>query len=878
MSSLYQLDEETKELLTLDNFLKDLSISEFVDRLSKQNVEYKSKFNNGVEYIDPKPYIRTFELVEKQLDKLDKECSETRTRIENQVHIRSLQHYKNVLQLNGKAADLDKRYKNLSSDVSKLYDSRISPMREKLTQAKNLKEHSEELIFVAKCYNEFYINGKPPSELVEYKFSDLEKISKAFNQLLSLSSKLSEDSASLPKVKPANEAIIKCAESFEQKQLQNFVSYYDSKDSKRTRYIAKILFNLNGGTHIVETFVEHHPLFGKLQSSKQPAVDKDYWLALGNPDEAFYSLDQATLDLFNSIGKNFDQELPKIIDIFEDDTSAVLESLISKLFSDIIHSRVDYLIKMASSYSKLAFLRILHLVATELYRLTLSKMTSLLQEKDIQLTAVLDKAYTDIFASYLKHDAYFKVEKANLLEMLDPLTVDRDGVWTKAAQKHALSDKIASFKDAHTNSEPKISEKVENDETSASSDGGKKRDSRSLNEIARDAFSGKQAHAFTSISGQIHNSGWRERLRKSAVGASHLSFGSSLIISSMAPSSVPTATQNANKLTSLQIVQKVLNYVVESLNRSIELVPGKINEYSMDIFDILMFKIGPSYILPEMESLYYNDVLIPHQKLNSFFTLSSTSVNLDFLPQFSEITFQLYLLSLVVRKSFYPLLLTGSTKAKLVNLFNGFIQDMEIGLNITLNSLIDLIEANIKSILNRQNTEDFCPSTQNVVIDKTQVCDKLTQFIEYTLRTVHMSMASNPFFEFELIKRISALLLTTLIAHFQHFKVNSTGSLIITQDIIHYISVFDVVNIDDLKKRRESAIKGVKQILPSSEDVSGIRENFSVLKELANLFSCQPELLSDLCNEGKLANLKRSVLREYIRNRIDFKESFLNGI
>ncbi|EIF45334.1 exocyst complex component sec10 [Brettanomyces bruxellensis AWRI1499] len=109
MSSLYQLDEETKELLTLDNFLKDLSISEFVDRLSKQNVEYKSKFNNGVEYIDPKPYIRTFELVEKQLDKLNKECSETRIRIENQVHIRSLQHYKNVLQLNGKAADLDKK-------------------------------------------------------------------------------------------------------------------------------------------------------------------------------------------------------------------------------------------------------------------------------------------------------------------------------------------------------------------------------------------------------------------------------------------------------------------------------------------------------------------------------------------------------------------------------------------------------------------------------------------------------------------------------------------------------------------------------------------------------------------------------------------------
>lgn len=878
MSSLYQLNEETKELLTLDNFLNDLSISEFVDKLSKQNVEYKSKFNNGVEYIDPKPYIRTFELVEKQLDKLNKECSDTREKIENQAHIKSLQHYKNVLQLNGRAADLDKRYKNLSGDVSKLYESRISPLREKLTQAKNLKEHSEELKFVAKCYNEFYTKGKAPSELVEYEFSDLEKISKALNQLLSLSAKLSEDSASLPKVGPANKAIVKCAEIFEQKQLQNFVSSYDGQDRKRSRFIAKTLFKLNGGAHIVEIFVKHHPLFGKLRSSDQPAVDKDYWVALGNPDEAFYSLDNATLNLFTSIGNNFNQELPKIIEIFEDNTSAVLESLISKLFNDIIHSRVDYLIKMASSYSKLEFLRILHLTANELYRLTLSKMTSLLQENEIQLTATLDKSYTDMFATYLKDDAYFKVEKSNLLEMLDPLTADSEGVWTKATQKHVLSDKISSFKDSHTTSEADGAGQVEIAKTSGSSESGKNHDSASFNGIAKNTLSDKQVHAYTSITGQIRNSGWRERLRKSAVGASHLSFGSSSLISSMAPSSVPTAAQSAIKLTTLQVAQRVLNYVVESLNRSIELVPGKINEYTMDIFDILMFKLGPSYILPQMEYLYYNNVMIPQQKLSSFFTLSSTSVSLDFLPQFSEITFQLYLLSLVVRKSFYPLLLASSTKAKLVSLFNGFIQDMEIGLNVTLNSLIDLIEANIKSILNRQNSEDFCPSTQNVVIDKTAVCDHLTQFMEYTLRTVHLSMDSNPFFEFELIKRISSLLLITLIAHFQHFKVNSTGSLIITQDIIHYISVFDTINFEDLKKRRESAIKGAKQALPNTEDISGVKENFIVLKELANLFSCQPDLLPDLCNEGKLANLKRNVLREYIRNRIDFKESFLNGI
>ncbi|QPG77154.1 hypothetical protein FOA43_004559 [Brettanomyces nanus] len=885
MSSLYQLDDDTKSLLTLDNFLKDLSVTEFVDRLAKQNVQYKSKFNNGVEYIDPKPYIRTFELVQKELNNLSRECVTKKTRLEQQAHAKSVKHYENVLHLNSKAAELNERYNKLTTGVSKLYGSDINPLGEKLTEANSLKEHSFELIFLTKCYNEFYTKGQPPEEILKYKPQDMERIAKVFNQLLSLSSKLSGDENGLPRTKKAHELIQQYADMFEKDQLENFNKYYKQKDIEKSQQIARVLFTFNGGANIVEGFFGNHPVFSKLFAEKQSSLDKDYWIGLGNPDETSYALDTDTNTLLTSISETFASELDSITEIFQTNSGTVLESLISKLFGQIINARVNYLVKMASSYSKLALVRVLHLAATETYRLSLSKMASALENRNLQLSGVLEKAYNDIFAPYLKNDSQFKIDKSNLEELLDSLITQLDGQVDKAVQKHILGDKISSFKYEHSSTH----DSSNTASASNSAPEAPEADDETGSGLFKEKFIGakrfiphsKRFRRFTSISSFIknseRNSTWRERLKRSAIGSGHLGFHSSSVsvIASSATASVSVKNEN---LPPLIVTEKILSYVVESLKRSIELVPSKINEYSMEIFEIMMFKIGPSYIFAEMEALYFNSVFLQGQKLNSFFSSPSYNLDLSFLQQLNVIFFQLYLLSIVVKKSFYPLLLTNSVKVHLVGIFNGFLQDMEIGLNITIADLIDLITANVKSILNGQNIEDFNPRAQNITIDKTETCDKLTQFMDYTLREVHANMSSNPSLEFEMVKRISNSFLEILIDHFRNFKVNSTGSLIVTQDAIHYISVFDNYDFEELKRKKDFAIRGVTTVIETAEDVSSIKANFLILKELTNLFSCQPELLKDLCNEGRLTYLKRNVLREYIRNRIDFQESFLDGI
>ncbi|VEU21906.1 DEKNAAC102912 [Brettanomyces naardenensis] len=868
--SLYQLDNSTKNLLSLDNFLEDLSVTEFVDHLAKQNVQYKSQFNNGVEYIDPKPFIRTFELVQKDLDKLSQECLTKRDKLEQRASEKSIQHYQNVLKLNSRASALNKSYKSLTLDVSRLYGSKINPLGEKLSVANTLKEHSLDLIFLTKCYNEFYTSEKPPKEITEYTPRDMDRVAKVLSQLLVLSSKLSDDTK-LPNSKRARELIVQQADLFEKNQLENFNKYYSQKDLEKSHEIAEVLFKFNGGVHLVENFVGNHPIFSHI-GNDQPLVDREYWTSLGNPDKASFSLDDSTSKLLSSVSEHFVAELDTITEIFQKNSDTVLEALIGKLFGQVIQGRVSYLVKLASSYSKLAFVRILHLSATETYRLTVSKISSSLEERDLQLSTALDRAYNDIFIVYLKDDAQFKTEKNNLLELLDSLTCHTD---EKAVQKHTLADKINSFKDEHTNVTVDGKDDEFEDDQPASS---------SFREKARKLLPySKRGRHFTSISGFIKSSdrasGWRERLKLSGIGSGHLSFGSPSSSSNLAPST--TLSASVETLSPLAVTQRIFNYVVESLNRAIELVPGKINEYSMDIFEILMFKVGPSYILAELESVYYNGVFLPRQKLSSFFssvTNSNNNIDLSFLSQFNTISFQLYLLSMVVKRSFYPLLLSDSVKGRLVNIFNSFLQDMEIGLNITLAGLVELIDANVRTILSGQNAEDFCPRTQNVVIDKTITCDKLTQFVDYVLKAVHSNLASNPPLELEMVKRISSSFLEALIEHFMKFRVNSTGSLIITQDVIHYISVFDSYNFEDLKRRRDSAIKGVPRVLIVNEDAGTTKENFLILKELANLFSCQPELLKDLCNEGKLTYLKRNVLREYVRNRIDFRDSFLDGI
>lgn len=94
-----------------------------------------------------------------------------------------------------------------------------------------------------------------------------------------------------------------------------------------------------------------------------------------------------------------------------------------------------------------------------------------------------------------------------------------------------------------------------------------------------------------------------------------------------------------------------------------------------------------------------------------------------------------------------------------------------------------------------------------------------------------------------------------LLDHYGKFQVNSTGGIIVTKDIIGYQTTVDDWDIPDLS------------------------EKFATLRELANLFTVQPDLLDSLTKEGHLAHMSRGIIQTYIANREDFnQDNFMSNM
>ncbi|ODV87438.1 hypothetical protein CANARDRAFT_26836 [[Candida] arabinofermentans NRRL YB-2248] len=865
MTSLSYLDDTTRRLLSLDNFLDGLTVSEFIELLAK-NLSLKSELNNGIEYLDPKPYIRTFESTLKELRKLSEECTNRNQKLERITEVKQTDHYNNVLQLSSRANNLNMKFNKLNLKVTQVNNS-INPIGQNLTNANNLKENTHDLIFLTKCYNEFYTNHQPPIELVKYSPNDRKQIAASLNRLLTLSSKLASEE--LENSIETHELIKTHCTQFETNLLEAFSNFYVAKDFQQLKELSSVLFQFNGGTNIVKFFIDNRSIIQELKSDSN--VSDSYWRDLRNPDMTV-ALDNSTLKMFQAMTESIANEIDAIATIFQDKRNVVMVSLMNKLYVELLQARIEYLLKNASSHSNLSYIRMLHLLSNELFSVT-KNLKSLCISRDLNISAELDKLYTGLFTPYLKNDSYFIIEKESLDELIHQSVSNFIAKNEKIISKRHLQIKLQQFKESQNN-EMDDFEKSSESSIFAESLLQQQPQHNSKNAIASDNTStarrllsySKRTRKLASISKLLKNVERTPSLKDklSRTKSSNTMNGNSINNHGNGHSrntSEPFGNDyqsgaDTDSELSIVITEKILKYAVESLTRSIELVPAKINEYSMGILDVLLDGFGHSYVFVGLEALYYNGIVVQQPKLNSFFGSNSSELSLEFLSKLNLISLQIYLLSLVIKKFFYPLILSTTIKEQLSNNFNSYLQDLEISLNIILNDLVYLIQKNLKTILNNQSSDDFQPTASSQsIIDKTSTCDKLIKFLDQVFQSAYEYLDFNPSLKIDLMKKIVSILLLLLINHFTKFKINSNGSLILTQDIVHYISIFD-----------------------NYEGLDDFKENFMILKDLTNLFSCQEELLKDLCNEGKLVYLKKSLLKHYIRQRSDFNERFLLGI
>ncbi|GMG58479.1 unnamed protein product [Ambrosiozyma monospora] len=211
--------------------------------------------------------------------------------------------------------------------------------------------------------------------------------------------------------------------------------------------------------------------------------------------------------------------------------------------------------------------------------------------------------------------------------------------------------------------------------------------------------------------------------------------------------------------------------------------------------------------------------------------------------------------------------------------FNSFLSDLEIGVNVTLDATLSLLNRTIGSILNTQQNNDFYVFAGADLgnQDKTTTCGKLLDFMEFTLRTLDTALQDNSLLKYEFVARVAGLLLESLIYHFTKFPVSSYGSSIVTQDVFHYINLFEEFKFVKPESDNDGGFGGLDDD-DDLNDGNELKDSFAVLKELANLFSCQPVMLKELSNEGRLQFLRRSIIRDYIKRRLDFKPQYLVGV
>lgn len=899
--------------ITLETFSSDTAPSEFVNKLSKLSEDtnghdtYIHTDNNKVQYVDPVPYINSLRSVQDKLSLLMDECEKKKDVFERSTKKRENDHFTNVITQSTRAVDLKSKFNDLLLTVEKLNTSKIDPLGEKLKKASTLKDNASNISFLLKCYNRFYINSEPPIELsTDRQRANTFETARILSQLLKLSSKLASD-AKLPNAENAHTLILEFATTFESDQLKSFNTYYQSKNFARLQNITKTLFIYNNGINIVDFFVGGHPIFVQMQDNVKQPVSDSYWKTLRNPTSVDYSLDHVSAELLEAVRETILSEIDSITTIFQENAKQALISLIIKLVDNIVKPRMKLLLTTATSQSTLSYLRILHLFYNGITQMAFAQLRSVLLDKSIDFGFEFDKIYNSLFNEHLKENSYFTLEKENLESLIDSLLGPFEDANRDAIKEKKLTMKIEKVKEdeileeqsqelegvhSHEDENPyeASSPTLANAKSKAPNSSAHSNidlylpDSRILRDKLRSARNyvpnSQKFKKMTGISSFIKSNEkyslfdrYKSSYGTTSTNATEL-FGNSVTEDLVAPQS--------KSALSLKVTQSIYKLVLEALTRSIELMPSQISLHSVELFKLMLYKVGPSYIAVGLESLY--DTYVDSQLKNKsvFGRGATTDIDLSFLSQFYTIFVQLYLLSTVVKKSFYPLVSSEHDTNFISHSFNLFLQDVEIGVNVTVNDLVGIVQERINLILSKQPVNDYMVVSES---DRTPTCDSVVAFLENILNSALEELSFDPVLKLRFVNKISSYFLSMLILHLSHLKVSMNGFTLLTHDLAQYILIFNNIKIDnteslDLYADEEGSrnAKGDNDNKWVKEQLDQIQSAFKILNELPGLYTCQPESLKEFCSEGKLNELKKSVIRGYISNREDFQTWFLSNI
>lgn len=819
--AIYDLDEDIRKLLNVDNFLNGLTTNEFVEELSKDHSLKGAEVNN-LEYLDPKPYIRTFESTLRHLRTLADEASSFKTRAERDVDALELSHSKSVLKLSSQVELVVSKFDHLDEEITSI-SKKIDPLNQSLKKITNSRDRSMETIFLIRAYHGFYTKEKyEPLEKLRTAKDKESKIScaKTVSNLLTLAKKIEGLTGSLPKVTKCVTTIEKYSEMMEQALIDRFEMASEEADFEEMSGIAQILFEFNGGGNVVLAFMNKSELF--LDTERSDEDDNGYsiledeatWVKLSDPYHHVHNLfeGEVTEVLLDRLKFVIKGQARIVQQVFEKPIP-VIKTMIQRVYAQMIQNRVSTLLSFSQQSSALAHVRVLHLLYILLGDFTKDMkefFTTNEFDENNEISSTLDQCYYDLFIDYLTSNSYFNLEK----DMLETT------IYEIAQKFNTLNEKPLSKKALET----KMQE-LENDSLVDSAD-------RSSLQHAGHS----EKHLFRFLE--------KKRISKfKDFMKSHLIERPGSGRDSMDIQVSQAEYKESGTLNTVN-VQKVLKLAIEAVARILELEPGKSPEYSLDILEILLLDFGSLYISGGLEVAY-------DKAQTELANVSlSQEVNLQYLQIINDTSEVLFLVSTCIKKIILPCAVNDpNIKNRMVSLTNNFVGRCETSLNLILGLTVEIVTERINFFLLKQKKKDFVCDTINTNQDYTETCELISDFLIHVRSFFQQYLNEKNLIN--LLMKVGMVTLNLLLDHFKKFSVNSTGGIVLTQDVIRYQSVIDSWEIEELS------------------------ETFQILREISNLFTVQPNLINSLISEGHLANLKVYTVRQYISKRTDFTPSYM---
>ncbi|KAI6047487.1 exocyst complex component Sec10-like protein [Pisolithus marmoratus] len=814
-----QLDPAFESQLGLDTFEGKFDVKDFVGSLSEKLIT-QSKTSSGP--FDPKPFIRTFELVVDRLISVRKDVQVKTEQLEKNVRVAEREYSRKMAELNKGFEAVGSSFATMENKLNEVGRTAIR-IGEELESVHIERQRAQAAHNLIDFYNQFSRGETTRLDALRKEGKDgRHQVAVILRRLTTVAKEVD-----LPIAEKTRENIDKYCEKFEKDMLYLFDRYYRKGDPKMMHHCAQTLLDFNGGGSCVQVYVNQHDFFinkvkGHVDDSDEmsghPQLIASYshdsrWKTILHPDSSPPRMEPGLVQLFAEIRATMAQESQIVQAVFPN-PSLVMQVFLQRVFAQSIQQYVEQLLNKGASISELAYLRVLQLIHVETSTLVEDLKThefpSMVATKSptdgaefrkfltnppstmssattTSVAAMLEAAMEELFVPYIEGQKFLERESKNIAELYATL--------------------LASFSQYHARTQ-------------------RERGKVSVFDRVVDRLGAAAAN--TSAGGPTTSA---------QAAAAIMRFGGMMTDRAHdKPTEEPLREEDG--LLSIDIAEKMLKWHAEAVGRSVELsAQNDVPKNTLILLRVLAEAIANSYLEVAIETaLVRIDSADPKAEpsLQAFTVIYSVDAICHLWQRYMNI-------------AIFPLVASSVTIRREMSVFvNQTISRVEGAINNLLQRLTDAIISWLALQLGKQKKNDFKPRNddQSFARVNTEPCIACCEVLEKVRDAAIQNISGKNREAF--LTEMGVSFHSLLLDHLRKFPVSATGGLMLAKDLKSYQDIIVSFNIPSLVER------------------------FEFIRQLGNVFLVRPEILRSYITENYLGRIDSSLLKPYLTQRSDW--------